>query len=334
MGKVTKESQHKRALICYGVFVQCLRLTLPLAALLAAGFLCQATEDSTDLSQLTARAESGDAEAQFQLGRAYYRGQGVPKDETKAVEWIGKAAAQGNADAMTSMGFFHAQGIGMPRDEQKAIGWFRRGSEAGSPKSQLNLGLMLRQGKTIERDPKESMAWLDQAAASGDPEAVKTVGQLYFLGDALMMPDRAKAYPLILQAAEAGDAACQNKMGIICREGIGPEARHKDPKRAITWFRKAALQGDVKAQSNLGHIMGAESPASENRQEALMWLYLAADQGEATSDKTLKEIAMSIPPDLQRRARNAAARQRLLLFARRSQADPPGPNTAAEKAGE
>jgi uncharacterized protein len=277
--------------------------------------------DSPDLQDLAASAASGDAAAQFQLGRAYYRGEGVAKDEKKALEWVEKSADQGNPDAITSMGFFHAQGIAVPMDEGKAVTWFRKGAEAGSPQSQLNLGLMLRQGKTIERNHEESVKWLDRAASSGDRDAIKTVGQLYFLGDALMMPDREKAYPFVLQAAEAGDPACQNKMGIICREGIGQGALHKDREKAIAWFRKAALQGDVKAQSNLGHILGAESPATENRQEALMWLYLAADQGEATSDKTLKEIATSIPPDLQRHARSDAVRQRLLLSVSRSKKD-------------
>lgn len=284
--------------------------------------------DSPNLQDLAASAASGDAAAQFQLGRAYYRGEGVAKDEKKALEWVEKSAVQGNPDAITSMGFFHAQGIAVPMDEEKAVAWFRKGAEAGSPQSQLNLGLMLRQGKTIERNHEESIKWLDQAASSGDSDAIRTVGQLYFLGDALMMPEREKAYPLVLQAAEAGNAACQNIMGLICREGIGQGALHKDREKAIAWFRKAALQGDVKAQSNLGHMLGAESPAAERRQEALMWLYLAADQGEATSDKTLKEIAVSIPPDLQRRARSDAMRQRLLLTVSQSQKDKAGAATA------
>jgi TPR repeat protein len=32
-------------------------------------------------------AEQGDSEAQFELGLMYARGEGVPKDETKAVHW-------------------------------------------------------------------------------------------------------------------------------------------------------------------------------------------------------------------------------------------------------
>lgn len=291
-------------------------LTVALAVLSVQLVHATKDADSTDLQELAAAAAAGDAGAQFQLGRAYFRGEGMPKDEKKAFEWTKKSAEQENADAMTNLGFFHAQGIGVEMSEAKAVEWFRKGAEVGSSKSQLNLGLMLRQGKTIERNHEESLKWLNKAAASGDPDAAATVGQLYFLGDALMMPDPEKAYPLLLKAAEAGNPACQNKMGLICREGIGPEARHKDRDQALQWFRQAAEQGDAKGQSNLAHLMGVESPASEDRQEALMWLYLAVDQGEPLADKTLKEIFMSIPPDLAQRARGDIARQLIINAAR------------------
>lgn len=259
--------------------------------------------DLPNADELKSSAASGDAQAQFALGRAYFRGEGVPKDVQQAFAWIEKSAEQGNPDAMTSMGFFHAQGVTVPADEEKAVEWFRKGAEAGSGKSMLNLGLMLRQAKAIERNHEESVQWLDRAAASGDPDATRTVGQLYFMGDALMMPEREKAYPLVLKAAEAGDPECQNMMGLICLEGLGPEANHKDLEKALHWFRLSAGQGNAKGQSNLAHALGVESPASDKRQEALMWLYMAVDQGEPLADKTLKEIFMSIPPELASRAR-------------------------------
>jgi TPR repeat protein len=298
-----------------------------------------AEEKVTDWKIVEAKAADGDSMAQFELGRAYFRGEGVPKDEQKALAWTEKSAQQGNADAMTNLGYFYAQGIGVEKSEANAVEWFRKGAEAGSSKSQLNLGLMLRQGKSIERNHDESIRWLDKAAASGDPDAVATVGQLYFLGDALMMPDSEKAYPLLLLAAEAGNPACQNKMGLICREGIGPEVRHKDRNQALHWFRRAAEQGDAKGQFNLAHLMGVESPASENRQEALMWLYMAVDQGEPLADKTLKEIFMSVPPDLAQKARGDVARQLIINAARgtgKTKTAPasPGNKSAAPKTDE
>ena len=44
-------------------------------------------------------ANSGHAEAQFNLGLMYFNGDGVTKDDVKAVKWFRKAANQGDEDA-------------------------------------------------------------------------------------------------------------------------------------------------------------------------------------------------------------------------------------------
>ncbi|MCD7798298.1 MAG: SEL1-like repeat protein, partial [Akkermansiaceae bacterium] len=38
------------------------------------------------------KAEQGDAEAQYELGVCYFKGEGVEKDEKEAVRWYRKAA--------------------------------------------------------------------------------------------------------------------------------------------------------------------------------------------------------------------------------------------------
>ena len=271
-----------------------MKITTLLASLLLIAQL-HAGDPAPAISDMKAAASSGNATAQFQLGRAYFRGDGVAADKAKAHEWILKSAEQGNPDAITSMGYFYSQGVVLEKDEAKAIEWFRKGSEAGSPKSQMNLGLMLRQGKTITRNHTESMDWLEKAASAGDSDAIRTLGHLYFLGESLMMPDRKKAFPLVLQSAEAGNPASQNMVGVACRDGKGT---NKDMAKAKDWFLKAALQNDPKAQSNLGHIMGVDSPSSPNREEGLKWLLIAKDNGEITAIKTYKELMTTFPPAL------------------------------------
>lgn len=255
---------------------------------------------------LQKQAEAGDAAAQFQLGRLYFRGEGVAKNEASAIEWISKSAEQGNTDAIASMGFFYSQGAGVPKDEKKAVEWFRRGAEAGSATCKLNLGLLLRQGKTIQLSNDESLRLMHEAADTGLPEAQSYLGQLYFLGDRLLKPDYVKARPYVLKAAEGGDPAAQNIMGILSREGVGPEAEGKDSVAAEKWFRQAAEQNEVKAQANLAHLMGVASPEITNRVEAIKWLLMAKDRNEPTAIKTYDEIAPTISPELEREARSQA----------------------------
>lgn len=260
------------------------------------------------IEALTDQAESGDANAQFELGRAYYRGKGVPKDEKVAFTWMDKSAAQGNLDAITSMGFFHAQGIGVEQSETKAVEWFRAGAEKGSATCKLNLGLLLRQGKTIQTSSDESLRLMHEAAEAGSVVAQSYLGQLYYIGDRFLKPDYAKAKPYALKAAEAGDPAAQNIMGILSRDGIGPSAEGQDQAQAEEWFRKAAEQNEVKAQANLAHLMGVASTTSTNRSEALMWLLMAKDRQEPTAEKTYNEISSSLSPEMELQARALATR--------------------------
>lgn len=262
---------------------------------------------ASDIPALEQRARSGDAQAQFELGRAYFRGQGVAKNVPKAEDLLSESAKAGNADAMVGLGFLSLSGEIGPKDESKAVEWFRKGAAAGSLKAKFNLGLMLRQGKSIEPSNEESLELLHEAAQGGLPEARSYLGQLYFTGDRLAERDRKLSYRFAREAAEAGDSACENIMGIFSRDGFAEAKVAKDRGRAIEWFRRSAQQGHAKGQYNLATIMGVESPASTNRVEALRWLMMARDQGEPMATKTFQEIAPTLPKGLVEQARQPAA---------------------------
>jgi len=272
-------------------------IALMASALPAARSLAAAGEQ---VAELEVKAESGDAAAQFQLGRAYIRGQGVEKNQTKGLELISEAAEAGHAEAMAGMGYLHMTGEGLEKDELKALEWLRKAADAGSLKAKGNLGVLLRSGKKIQLSNDESLRLLHEAADAGFIEAKSYLGRLYFTGDALQTQNRKKARSYVQAAAEAGDPECQNIMGVIAGRGAESEQ----------WFRRAALQGNAKAQSNLSDRMGAASSASTNRIEALMWLLLAHDQEEPLAKKTFVEIGPNLSPSLLKKAREAADRFR------------------------
>lgn len=49
-----------------------------------------------DIHKLLERVEQGDSEAQFQLGLAFYNGDGINKNYREAYHWFLKANEQGN----------------------------------------------------------------------------------------------------------------------------------------------------------------------------------------------------------------------------------------------
>ena len=272
----------------------------------AAAITCTASEPAyVDIVALERNSQAGDPSAQFELGRAYYRGEVVPKNVQKAEDLLTKSAQGGNAEAMFGLGFLKMSGEAGPKNENQAIEWFRKGATAGSLKAKFNLGLMLRQGKTIQLSNDESLRMLHEAADGGLLEAQAYLGQLYFTGDKLMERDRKLSYRFAREAAEAGEPACQNIIGIFLRDGSDDPKIAKNRNEAIEWFRRSAEKGHAKGQSNLAHILGVESPATTNRVEALRWLLLARDQDEPLATRTYQQIAPTLPKDLIERAQKS-----------------------------
>ena len=76
------------------------------------------------------RAETGDAEAQLDLGMHYYYGFGTEEDEEQAFKWYEKAALQGNSDAMHNLAWNYGQARGVDRDMDKFYEWEKKAAFA------------------------------------------------------------------------------------------------------------------------------------------------------------------------------------------------------------
>jgi len=85
------------------------------------------------------KAESGDAKAQIGLARMYHSGDGVTKDDAKAVEWYQKAAERGNAFAQYNLGVMYDKGEGVTRDATKAVEWWQKAAAQGNEAAQESL---------------------------------------------------------------------------------------------------------------------------------------------------------------------------------------------------
>jgi hypothetical protein len=77
------------------------------------------------LQLLVPLADGGDARAQYLIGLAYDRGNGVRQDYARAADWYRKAAVQGAPDARASLGALYARGQGVPQDYAQAAKWWR-----------------------------------------------------------------------------------------------------------------------------------------------------------------------------------------------------------------
>jgi len=86
----------------------------------------QTNRPADDAGDLRARADRGEADAQYELGVMYSDGRGVAQDEDQATAWYRKAAAQGHSDAQFCLGVKYQNGLGLPKDDVQAVLWYCR----------------------------------------------------------------------------------------------------------------------------------------------------------------------------------------------------------------
>ena len=81
------------------------------------------------LEELIRQAESGDAEAQYQLGLKYNKGDGVELDFNKAVYWFSKSAENGCSNGINALGVCYYYGEGVEKDVVKATELYAQAAE-------------------------------------------------------------------------------------------------------------------------------------------------------------------------------------------------------------
>lgn len=192
--------------------------------------------------------KSPDSAAINNLGIKYAKGDGVPKDSSKAFDLFNKSALMGNAEAQTNLGIMYEKGVGIPRNADMAVEWYMRAANQGLARAQNLLGyLYLRrygnQAKALE--------WFQQAADRGDANAHANIGSMYRDGEGVPK-DSSIAIEWYLKAAEFGYAHALNLIGEIYDYGGGGIS--KNPAKAIEWYEKAAAKGDPVAKSHLNKL--------------------------------------------------------------------------------
>jgi len=150
---------------------------IPLILILQAALACPAF--SEDIQTLIKNAEGGNTKAQFNLGVAYGKGEGVPQDYVESMKWYRMAAEQGSAEAQCNLGIAYERGQGVAQDYAESMKWFRMAAEQGLAEAQYNLGVAYYNGQGVSKDYAESMKWYRMAAEQGHASAQCNLGISY-----------------------------------------------------------------------------------------------------------------------------------------------------------
>jgi|ERR1039457_4950153 TPR repeat protein len=219
----------------------------------------------TELQQINALAEQGDAVAQLGLGSMYALGQGVPQDYAQAYKWYLKAADQRNAGAQFCLGDMYLCGQGVLQDNARATMWFRKAADQGFAAAQHNLGMMYVNGRGVPQDYAQAVMWLRKAAEQGDAGAQANLGNMYATGLG-MTQDDAQAMMWFRRAAEQGKAEAQCNLGGMYYEG-------QDYVQAMMWYFIAKASGTTIANESLQELEPLTTPVqiAEAQRMAREW---------------------------------------------------------------
>ena len=132
--------------------------------------------------EMKSKADAEDAEAQFNLGRAYANGWGVDQNDAEAVKWYSRAADNRNAKAQFNLGNWYAKGRGVPQDDAEAVKWYSRAAEQGLATAQNTLGVKYANGRGVEQDNVEAVKLYRHAAEQGFALAQANLGAAYHNG--------------------------------------------------------------------------------------------------------------------------------------------------------
>jgi TPR repeat protein len=196
------------------------------------------SSNSVAFLETKARAEKGDAAAEYETAVMYAQGNGVQFDGAEVVKWLHKAAEHGNANAQSVLGIMYAFGGLVQKDESEAVKWWRKAADRGNYKAQTFLGEHYCTGEGVPQDYAEAVRWFRKAAEQGDADAQIDLGNRFFNGQGVAQ-DYSEAAKWYWRAADQGDADAQYQLGLLYGLGRGVP---KDDVEAYKWLNLAAAQ--------------------------------------------------------------------------------------------
>lgn len=233
---------------------------------------------TTEVTNLLQQARARLADQRKAAAVAEYRKRAKSTKPSEMIDFVRQCAEQGVPEAQRDLGWMCARGDGVSNDRQKAAEWFRKAAEQGDGEAECRLGAMYYDGTWGQRDVAEAARWWRKAADQGIVEAQVYLGQCHVRGEGVP-EDYGEAAKLLARAAEQGDGQAQ--FSLACILTAGGHGLERDMDRGATWMRKAALQGNAKAQDNMGGMCSVGCGVPQDWTEAVKWYRRAAEQGLA-----------------------------------------------------
>jgi len=205
------------------------------------------------IEYLSKAVKSKSLTARFNLGMAYYNGDGVKKDIRKSIQWLSVAESQNFAEAQYVLGKVFYEGDDLiGRDQEKGISYLRKASIQSHPLAKKYLSSINAPAKNqsgsmrtalYSRPSSTKPSTLSEQPLKRSFEEAKR----YYTGVG-QSQDYQKAFDLLLPYAQSGHAEASRLVGLMCFTGKGTS---KNFDEAQKWLTNAAQRGDLTAERML-----------------------------------------------------------------------------------
>jgi TPR repeat protein/V8-like Glu-specific endopeptidase len=213
------------------------------------------------------------------LGVIYDLGQGVTVDYPKANAYYEKARAEGIANASYNLGINYYRGDGVPHAFVKARQLLEEAEARGCQYGEMYdyLGVIYGGGQGVAVNYLKANAYYEKARAKGIAIASHNLGYSYYAGNGVPQ-DFVKARQLLEEAEARGcqDGEMYNTLGLIYDLGQGVTV---DYPKANAYYEKARAEGIAIASHNLGYNYYEGHGVSRNLYKARQLLEEAEARG-------------------------------------------------------
>ena len=219
------------------------------------------------------------------------------KNYAAAFQEMQRLANTGNAQAIYNVGSMTQQGLGTAKDEKKALQYFQEASKKGFGKASFELAQMYHHGKSsvgINKDTEKYKILLNTAAKQGSEEAIVEVATLFF---AQGKPEYDQLALQQLRPLLQKNYYPAIHLKAVYDLGIG--VKNKNPvmqRQAEKSFRSLAAKGYVPSLVVLGNLManGNVSTIPQNLPAAKKIFTELAKQNVPNAKESLAQINAAI----------------------------------------
>lgn len=201
----------------------------------------------------TKEAETGDANAQANMGNLFLNGTLGTDDWKQAMPWLILAASQGHPQAQLQVAKSLQLGRGTTKNDQQAFHWIQMAAKGKHPEAEVALGQCYLHGQGVAKDENQAIHYFSECAKAGNTEAMYQLAQVFLTKGPNYKPDEAQS--LLHMAAENGHALSMFTLGKLYREGT---VIAKDDSKALYWYSQANSQDQPEAEYELAMLLFKE----------------------------------------------------------------------------